>query len=59
MVKWFEELIDETLGETSKAKKDKIENLVRDVIFHSTLDWQTKKQLVRAIKEANQILENK
>ena len=34
-----------------------LENIMRDEIFHSTLDWQTKAQLVKAAKQAVKILE--
>ena len=56
MVKWFSELIEETLKcSLPQKEKDEIENIVRTTIFHSTLDWQTKGQLKKAIKEANAI----
>jgi hypothetical protein len=34
----------------------KIEDIMRNDIFHSTLDWQTKSQLVIGAKEAMKIL---
>ena len=34
-----------------------IEDLMRDVIFHSTLDWQTKKQFNKSAREAKEVLD--
>ena len=34
----------------------RIENIMREEIFHSTLDWQTREQLVQAAREAQQRL---
>lgn len=34
---------------------ERLESIMRDDIFHSTLDWQTKEQLVEAAKEALEI----
>jgi len=34
-----------------------IENLMRDVIFHSTLDWQTKRQFNKGAREAMELLD--
>ena len=57
MVKWFEDLVKETLTDKDlkQSEIEQIEDTVRSVIFHSTLDWQTKRQLKKAIREAYQI----
>lgn len=34
----------------------RIENIMREDIFHSTLDWQTRAQLEQAAREAHQLL---
>lgn len=34
----------------------RIEDTMRNVIFHSTLSWQTREQLVQAAREAFQII---
>ena len=34
-----------------------IEDLMRDVIFHSTLDWQTKAQFNKGAREAKEVLD--
>ncbi len=34
-----------------------IEYLMRDVIFHSTLDWQTKRQFNKGAREAKELLD--
>jgi hypothetical protein len=50
-------LILETLGIKLTDKQiEKIEESVRQDIFHSTLDWQTKSQLEKGIREAYQLL---
>jgi len=49
-------MIREATGETDKAKLDAIEDFMRHGIFHSTLDWQTRKQLDDAALEAQAIL---
>jgi hypothetical protein len=35
-----------------------IEHIMREDIFHGTLDWQTRPQLRRAARDAVQLLEN-
>lgn len=40
----------------SPADAVEIEELMRNVIFHSTLDWQTKAQFRRGALEANEVL---
>jgi len=35
-----------------------IENIMRDDIFHSTLDWQTSEQLTQAARQAFALLES-
>jgi hypothetical protein len=35
----------------------KLENIMRDVIFHSTLDWQTREELQEGARAAYQVLE--
>ncbi len=35
-----------------------IENIMRDDIFHSTLDWQTREQLTDAARQAFTLLQN-
>ena len=43
---------------TNAAATDlaQIENIMRDEIFHSTLDWQTREQLVAAARQAFALL---
>jgi len=50
-------LIIETLKvKLTDAQIEEIEESVRQDIFHSTLDWQTRSQLKRGIREAYQLL---
>lgn len=41
----------------SPADAGMIEHIMREDIFHSTLDWQSRAQLRRAAREALQLLE--
>ena len=34
-----------------------IEDIMRDIIFHSTLDWQTKAQFNKGAREAKELLD--
>ena len=46
--------------EATKCKPEdaaEIEELMRDVIFHSTLDWQTKAQFNKGAREAKEVLD--
>lgn len=45
-------IINEATRVTDTATLDKIEELMRHVIFHSTLDWQTREQLHAGAREA-------
>jgi len=47
----YQDLIIEATG-SNKQDAGHIEDIMRNDIFHSTLDWQTRGQLVRAAKEA-------
>jgi len=52
----YQQIIKEATGCPDKDLQE-LEDIMRDVIFHSTLDWQTKGQLKKAAKEAVLILE--
>lgn len=52
-VKWFAELVKELYPNTAERDIAQIEDEVRHTIFHSTLDWQTREQLVAAIQEVH------
>lgn len=49
----YHQLIAEATGISEAAVLDEIEDLMREVIFHSTLDWQTREELIAAAMEAN------
>jgi len=51
-----EELIISITG-CSPAEASEIEEIMRDVIFHSTLDWQTREELDRAALLAQAVLQ--
>jgi hypothetical protein len=49
-------LIQEATGVTELDHIERIEDTMRNVIFHSTLDWQTREQLEQGAREALQII---
>ena len=51
----FRKLIEEATGAPS-SDLAMIENIMRDDIFHSTLDWQTSEQLSEAASQAFALL---
>lgn len=48
---FYSELIIKATG-CIESDAAEIEEYMRDIIFHSTLDWQTRKQLEEAAKTA-------
>jgi len=46
------DLIQEATGETDPKQQDELADIMRRDIFHSTLDWQTRDELMAAAKEA-------
>lgn len=52
----YEVLIQEATGVTELDHIERIEDTMRNVIFHSTLDWQTQEQLEQGAREALQII---
>lgn len=57
MLNGYEKIISEATGVTNPADLAEIEDTMRHVIFHSTLDWQTRAQLQRAAREAWEIVQ--
>ena len=53
----YEKTINDATGVTNPTDLAEIEDTMRHVIFHSTLDWQTKPQLIRAAREAWEIVQ--
>ena len=51
----YSEIIAEATGITDPVRLDEIEEIMRQDIFHSTLDWQTKEQLAAAAILAEQL----
>ena len=43
-LKGYAKMIEEATGVTDEKKLAKIEDVMRNVIFHSTLDWQSKQE---------------
>ena len=52
----YQALIKEATGVADVDHIERIEDTMRNVIFHSTLGWQTREQLVQAAREAFQII---
>ena len=52
----YQELIQEATGVTDLEHIERIEDTMRHVIFHSTLNWQTREQLIQGAREALQII---
>ena len=52
----YQALIQEATGVLDLEHLERIEDIMRNVIFHSTLDWQSRAQLEKAAREAMQIL---
>lgn len=48
----YQQTIAEATGETGIARIELIEDIMRQDIFHSTLDWQTKAQLKQGARQA-------
>jgi hypothetical protein len=49
-------LIQEATGVTERDHIERIEDTMRNVIFHSTLSWQSREQLEQGAREALQII---
>ena len=52
----YQVLIQEATGVTELDHIERIEDTLRNAIFHSTLDWQTREQLEQGAREALQII---
>lgn len=53
----YEKIINEATGITDRADIAEIEDTMRHVIFHSTLDWQTRAQLAKGAREAWEVVQ--
>lgn len=54
---FYQELISQAIGVSDLKVIEEVEDLMRNVIFHSTLDWQSREQLVQGAIEAKQVLD--
>jgi hypothetical protein len=54
---FYQELISEAIGVSDLKVIDEVEDLMRNVIFHSALNWQSREQLVQGAIEAKQVLD--
>ena len=53
----YAEIIGDATGVTNPDVLSELEEVMRHDIFHSTLDWQTRGQLMKAAREAAAILD--
>jgi hypothetical protein len=56
MASGYTEIILKSTG-CSLREAPRVEEIMRDVIFHSTLDWQTREELESAAKTAYAVLQ--
>lgn len=54
---FYQDLISKAIGVSDLKVIDEVEDLMRNVIFHSTLDWQSREQLVQGAIEAKQVFD--
>lgn len=57
VLKGYHPLIAEATGVTDVARLEEIEDCMRNVIFCSTLNWQSREQLMTGAREALEVLE--
>ena len=50
-------LITEATGVSEALAVAKIEDLMRHVIFHSTLDWQSRAEFFKGAREAKEVMD--
>lgn len=53
----YQQTISEGTGVTNPEDLEEIEDTMRHIIFHSTLDWQTREQLQRGAREAWEVIQ--
>lgn len=53
----YAEIIGDATGVTNPAVLEALEDVMRHDIFHSTLDWQTREQLMEAARQAAEWLD--
>lgn len=51
----YSDIISKATGETDRKILRELESIMRQDIFHSTLDWQTEEQLKEAALQAQKI----
>ena len=52
----YQALIQEATGVSDLNHIARIEDTMRNVIFHSTLSWQSREQLLQGAREALQVI---
>ena len=53
----YSDMIGQATGETEAARLREIENIMRQDVFHSTLDWQSPAQFRKGAKQAAAIMD--
>jgi len=54
-MKGYHQIISEATGVTDHATLETLEDIMRNDIFHSTLDWQTREELMDAARTAHEV----
>lgn len=52
----YARIIADATGVEDPRRLAEIEDIMRETIFHSTLDWQTREQLVEGAQQAHEVL---
>ena len=55
ILRGYQKTISDATGRTCRNQIGLIEDIMRDVIFHSTLDWQSREQLIKGAKDAEEV----
>jgi hypothetical protein len=53
----YTKLISEATGVTDLGELRELEGIMRDTIFHSTLDWLSEKEFKRGAKKAKKVFD--
>lgn len=53
----YQQSISKATGVTDTADLEEIEDTMRHIIFHSTLDWQTRDQFDQGAREAWEVVQ--
>ncbi len=52
----YADLISEATGVTDPKELEELEDIMRESIYHSTLDWQTREELMAGARLAKSVV---